>query len=664
MKSIKQKIILVISLTCILCLLVSSGVSYYISYNAVMDQSKGKIISEAGKYSEEINGWLDSEGKILSEISDCIGQMDISDGSKILSYLQQKTKSNTNSLAVYAGFTDKRYIDGSGWTPDKDFDCTQRDWYKNAMNKKDLVYSEPYVDAESKNMVISISKPIMKNGEIVGAVSTDFKLDTITDKLNKAKLVDNSYAFLLDNKNNFIVHKNKEFNPTESGAKNISKVMNGSLTKVLNSSIVLLKDYDGKNKYFVTSKIKAANWTIGIAVAKSELEKPLQPLILGFLLIIAAALAFSIIISLFFGAKLGNPIKVITKLLNKTSNLDLTEDNSCDYLLKEKDEIGQLANATIVMKNSIADLIKNVKEESYAIESVVDTVNTQVSKLNSNVEDVSATTEELSAGMEETTASAEEMSAMSQEIEKAVKSIAEKSQEGAAQADKINERAEDTKVNVQAALKKTNEIFMSTKEELEGAIEESKVVEQITVLSQAIMEITDQTNLLSLNASIEAARAGEAGKGFSVVADEIRALADQSKNTASEIQNVTSRVMHAVKNLSDNSNNLLKYVETDVKRDLGTMLQVADKYSGDARYVNGLVIDFSSTSEELLASNSDVSQSVQGVAQAASEGTTGIVDISDKIAKITNMSSEVVNEVKKAKSSADKLKNEISKFKI
>jgi len=405
---------------------------------------------------------------------------------------------------------------------------------------------------------------------------------------------------------------------------------------VLNKDMTGNASLEGDKQYSIAIKI-----TLGIIIVLS---------------IVSICIAIVII------GSIRKPLNILKRELDTLSEKggDLTQR----IIVPSKDEINEVANSLNKFIDNIRNIVSSVNESADSIEVVMDTINTTVTDLNENIEGVSATTEELSATMEETAASAQEMTATSQEIERAVESISEKSQEGAVQAGQINKRASDIKESVQAARKKSTEIFIITKTNLEKAIESSKIVDKINVLSESIMDISSQTNLLALNAAIEAARAGEAGKGFSVVAEEIRKLAEQSKDTVTEIQNITNKVTNSVIDLSENSNKLLEFMETDVANDYTTMINVADEYSKDAEFVDNLVSEFSSTSEELLASLSEVLKTIDGVAGAASEGAGGTTDIAIRISEISNKSNGLSEEALKSKENADKLKQDISKFKI
>ena len=331
-------------------------------------------------------------------------------------------------------------------------------------------------------------------------------------------------------------------------------------------------------------------------------------------------------------------------------------------LLKRRDDFGKLAASLESMRNEMSGLIGEVKSQATEITRMVQEIDDNIQALDEEIENVSATTEELAAGMEETAASSEEINAMSHEIESAAKSIATRSQDGATEADDIRDRAVGIKKTTTENDERTKAIHAEINEGLTKALEDIKVVDQIGVLAESIMEITGQTNLLALNASIEAARAGEAGKGFAVVADEIRVLAEQSKAAVVHIQDVTKNVVESVTNLADGAKKLLEFVGTDVVDSFAGFSDMADSYSNDAGSIDALVTDFSASSEQLLASINGVMDAIGEVSKAATEGAPGTNDIAEKTGVVVEKAAEIKEKAEAAHHAADKLQQNVEHF--
>ncbi|BEP29431.1 methyl-accepting chemotaxis protein [Helicovermis profundi] len=572
-------------------------------------------------------------------------------------------------------------------------------WFKQELASEKPFVSKSYFSLSGNVPVTSVIIPIYDlNNKLNGVMGADIKLTALQNIIEKTS-TDSNYAYILDGEGVVIAHPNKEevaqlYNylkkkktvlkldsngkvimdekgnqKTEEKDIVIPKELEIATQNVLNgeSGTITYKNKDGIDVISAYNPIKllgdSKSWAVITVEKKQDAMKFIFASKKRNLLIGTVMLILATIILMLVSKSFTEPIKNSSKHLESFAKGNfVVEINKND--LKRKDELGVIVNGIELMKDNLTNLINNIKGESENINERVNNALVNTNSLKLDIEDVSATTEELAANMEETAAISDQISLTAQEIESAVHSLANTAQEGATVSSEINIRANDTQKNVIKSQENIELILSDTKVELEKAIKESKVVEEINLLSDSIMQITSQTNLLALNAAIEAARAGEAGKGFSVVAEEIRSLAEQSKETVLKIQDITLKVVGSVKNLSNSSNKLLNFVSKDVNNDYEKMLEIVEFYTNDSSKFESLVGEFSATSEEILASIESITDSIEGVSSAANEGAKGTSDIAQKIYDINEKSTEIVNQINNSKESSESLLVETEKFNI
>ncbi len=581
---------------------------------------------------------------------------------EIYEVFRQYADAHSGTMYVYFGTEDGSYLQWPETTVTSNYIPKEKSWYKAGISGNGkIIRTEPYIDGVTNTMITSNVRSFnSKNGNLLGVLGIDVQQSVISDMLSSTKTGETVFSM--------IVHKTgvilADGNNPENNFKKVEDINIKGLEKIIFDKLEPFEVIINGMEYKVNPyKVGDTDWILASFISVKELTAGANRIFISIIFISVCVLISTIGVIVFTTKRIVQPIIKSSEYLNIIANGDFSQDMEQKYLLR-KDETGIITQGIYDMKNSLKNLIFNIKNESNYIDRQVQDVMDSTNVLNSRLEEISATTQELAATMEETAASSETISSTSQQIERSIYYIAQKSQEGALEAGKISKKAEETKKSVDDAQKKGAAIFINSKEKLERSIEDSKVVHEIDLLTESIMQITEQTNLLALNAAIEAARAGDAGKGFSVVADEIRKLSEQSKGTVLKIQDVTEKVVSSVNNLSDNSNNLLKFMSTDVTEDYKVMQTVADKYSEDAKFVDGLVTDISATTQELLASIQNVRENISNVAIAANEGAQGTTDIASRVAEVNIKANEVINQVLKSKESTDKLKQEISRFKI
>ena len=378
---------------------------------------------------------------------------------------------------------------------------------------------------------------------------------------------------------------------------------------------------------------------------------------------ITVAVLLLIIIALLIVTDITKSLNAAAQQMNCMAEGDYAKDFMKKFLGR-RDDFGHLARCIEDMKSAMVKLISHVQAESETISVAAKSVDECVVMLNDDIASVSAATQELSAGMEETAATTTMVDESVGEIHTAVEHIARRSKDGAQGAAEIKGRAEQTNIRIKSAQEKAALLKKEIQQDLETALENAKVIDQIYELSGVIMNVVSQTNLLSLNASIEAARAGEAGRGFAVVAGEIGTLAEQSRQTVIKIQEVTQEVTEAVQNLSTNARKLLDFVVKDVTADYREFLTIGEQYKKDGASVDELMSEFSTIAQELFDNMEGIKNSIRDISKAAEEGAEGTTEIAQRASIIVNESAEVLEQVTKTKQSSESLRGEIGKFHV
>jgi len=388
-----------------------------------------------------------------------------------------------------------------------------------------------------------------------------------------------------------------------------------------------------------------------------------QTAVRSMLLLVAVALVAGLLLTLAITRQITKPINLAVAQLGSIAGRDFTT-RIPEVLLRRRDEIGIIVQAVQTMQNQVKMAIQGMIGESAATAQAASLSTELAKEADNKVQDVSASTQQLSAGMEEMAASAQEMNATAQEIEKAVEMVEEKAQEGAVVSQEISQKASDFHREFTVTRDSVHRIQSDTKASLEVAIQEARAVEEIHVLSDAILAITDQTNLLALNAAIEAARAGEAGRGFAVVADEIRKLAEESSKTVEQIQTITRTVISSVGNLTKGSGQVLEFLENQVVPDYAKAVDIAGQYSKDADFYDGLMGDMGKLSKELLTSIHNVMAAIDEVARAATEGAQGTTDIATKASELAEGVGHVAQEMENVNEASARMKELVGQFKV
>lgn len=651
-RTIKGNLVITTAICTVLIILITA-LANGISTSRVTVNGKKELLKETADTNAEVmDEWLTKQGEIIHTIRNTLAFMNTKDKQEIMDYLESCLAQNDAALMYYCCFGYNGGVLPADHS-DLDLDPSTRDWWTQALEADGLIYTDPYVDFATGQMIVSIAEPMMIQGE-QAMMLADITIDKVIDQTNGISSDDSVQTFLLTQNGDVITHANESFRPGEDGNTTLTDEVDINLAS---DKVEEFKDYDGESKYIAVSNLYATGWKLGVTQDKRVISADIRqnlimPVVLGVvLMIITIVLVYKLITQ---------SLKPMDKMKQFVKENVIGEDETVQH----KSEVAEIEYLIGEMETRFIETIRQTKGESLKIQDQMNQANSGVASMNGNIMEISAVMEETGASVETQTSSIQNINDTCENVAQAVEVLADQAQEMAQRSSEIVKRVDEI---VPVLLKNKNHAVTMTQqnhEKLTQAIAGVQVIHEISDVTHAIEDIAAQTNLLALNASIEAARAGESGRGFAVVAGEINNLATDTGNEIGKVQALTDRVLESVAALSDASNEILAFIDTVVMEDYDRLEGLAEDYKDDSTYYADVSANLGAEAEELTASVQNIGEVMNTITQAQTELDQAVQAVNENLQTITGTSEQVSVEAEQVLASIEAMQGTMKGFRV
>ncbi|MDR3589125.1 MAG: methyl-accepting chemotaxis protein [Negativicutes bacterium] len=649
--SIRTKMVLIFSVVSAIILLVASATGYYFTKNRLSENIEKQMTATINSHINKLDGWLIAKTKVV-EITASTMQSAAGDGEVPVSLLMGYRNMDKELSDVYYGSLDGKMVDGSGWVPPSDFDPRTRVWFKKALEQKKLVFTDPYLDAATKQMAVAVALPYEPvPGQIRGVVSADILLQTLVENVKKISLDGQGYAFLIDSRGFILAHPDSEVI-----SKNIFEVgklkdLGGAVKEIIGKETGYRQyQEDGKDMIMVYRQIPSTQWTLGITVEQAIVFQSLAYLRWLFIAITLVSILVVIAVTFAVARRITRPLEHLEQRVgllasgNLTVQAEVTGNDEFSRLSGGfnrmvgdlRTMVNDISGSTLDLKNSsnkLVDIAANVAANSQEMSATIGMVSAAVEQISAGTEENAGSAEQVNYGVEAVAKMAKQMAAAAKEAAQASEGVASEVKEVSAVIEEVSQSISQVATFAQEVAASCQRSIVITAEARSRSQETNDIIHKLSVSSKQINKIVDiirniaeQTNMLALNATIEAAGAGDAGRGFAVVAGEVKEL---SKRTAEEAGRIGRQI-------------------EDMQNDMGEAVVMVGK-------IGDVIAETMNITQTIASAVSEESQNMAVAADGAAAGKNRVTTISKEVAAIADKTGQVSKNAAKAASGVEAL---------
>ncbi|WP_291580513.1 methyl-accepting chemotaxis protein [Clostridium sp. UBA6640] len=548
-------------------------------------------------------------------------------------------------------------------------DISDREYFKKSLSGG-IAVSEPLVSKISEETVIVYSVPIKdNNGRVKGVLVATRDLKRINEMISKVTFGETGKSFMLDKSGNITAHPNPqvverrdniiEMSKDNEELKEMAAVCEKMISGKTNAELCINQ---GQQQYVAYSPIATTGWSVGIFIDAEEVMAGINKTENMITIISIVAVLISIIFTLLLTKSIKRSVSTTVGHLEVLASGDFTEEVS-EKLLNSGDEFTNIGKAIEKMQISMSEAISTVQNNAFAIDENTESLSSLSVEMSSSIDNVATSVQDVAKGMETQSGDLvyivsilNDFNIQLDNVLKSVKVIENGTSE-------IHIKANDSNKDMSGVISSVDTVTESFSELVEKIQNVEGNINKINEITTLIKGISDQTNLLALNAAIEAARAGEAGRGFSVVADEIRKLAEQSKHSTENIVKLISTISQDTEKMVETTD----VVSNQLLTQRSSITTAIESFGEITKAVNGINPKIEETTKIAMEINNrknDIIERVEATSSVAEEVSASSEEIAATSQEVSASTQEVSALAQELSTMTNSMKKLVELFKV